>query len=94
MEDILRTLLFILILMGGPLAATFGCLGSLQLLTRTGWFFTDESNTIEIFSIEFENPVFKSKWHSIVYYALTLFGMFFVFILYVKTMDVIFFGGS
>lgn len=94
MKDILRTLLFVIILMGGPLAAGMGFLVSLQLLTRTGWFHTDETKSIERFSMEFENPVFKSKLHIVLHHVLIVVGTFFAFILYVKTMDVIFFAGS
>lgn len=90
MDDVVRILGFLLGLIGGPFAASMGYLATLQILTRTGWFTTDETNRIEIISIEFEVPVFKSKWHSVFLHAISVFGMVFVFVLYVTVIDLVF----
>lgn len=90
MNETLRTFGFFLGLTGGPFAATAGYLLTLRILTRAGWFTTGESNRIEILSVAFEVPVFESKWHSVFLHALSVFGMVFVFVLYVKVIGLIF----
>lgn len=90
MDDAVRISGFLLGLIGGPFAASLGYLATLQVLTRMGWFTTEETNRIEIGSIEFEVPVFKSKWHSVFLHATCVVGMVFVFVLYVTVIDLVF----
>lgn len=90
MDEAVRKLGLLLGLVGGPIAASLGYLVTLQLLTRAGWFTTDETSSIEIVSVAFEVPVSRSKWHSAALHAISVLGMVSTFVIYVSVVDLVF----